>query len=147
MSCRDVHIEVASDPKLLCCVRALTRTYLNVLGLLPDRAEDVVLALDEACANAIRHSYEGRTDEKLELDFTHDGEYTEIVLRDGGVPASRERLAARLDEDRSPDAIRPGGLGVQIMYRVFDEVMFKPGETVGNTVVMRLRTSPRGSAG
>ncbi len=147
MSRRDAHLEVASDPKFLCCVRALVRTYLNVLGFSPDRAEDVVLALDEACANAIRHSYQGRTDQRLELDFSTDGEYTEIVLRDGGVPACRERLAARLDEDRSPDAIRPGGLGVQIMYRVFDEVMFEPGETVGNTVTMRLRRSSKGRQG
>lgn len=139
MSGNELHLELRSDPRLLCCLRALVRTYMGVIGYSPDRTEEVVLALDEACTNAIRHSYGGRTDQRLELDFAVKGEYTEIRLRDEGEPVSMERLSARAKEDRSPEAIRPGGLGVQIMYRVFDEVVFEPGVSAGNTVTMRLK--------
>lgn len=147
MTSQEMHFEVTSDPRLLCCLRALVRTYMGVLGYNVERTEEVVLALDEACTNAIRHSYGGRPDQRLELDFRVCDEYTEITLRDSGAPAPKAKLARRNLEADSPEAVRPGGLGVQIIHRVFDDVVFEPGETQGNTVTMRLKRAPRTQGG
>jgi len=144
----EIRVELASDPRLLCTLRAMVRTYVGLQGFPPDRVEEVVLAVDEACTNAIRHSYGGRRDARIEVSFRALPDRIEIILEDDGVPALRERLAPRELRPPEGESITPGGLGVQIMYRVFDEVDFEPGEREGNRVTMRLRrpASPRDDA-
>jgi anti-sigma regulatory factor (Ser/Thr protein kinase) len=138
----DIRLEIASDARLLCALRALVRTYVGLQGFPFERADEVVLAVDEACTNAIRHSYGGSTDRSIELTLRSLDDGIEIVLRDEGTPASRERLAQRELTPPEPGTVVPGGLGVQIMYRVFDEVTFEPGEDAGNRVTMRLKRPP-----
>ena len=136
---QDIYIEIASDPKLLKSIRGLVGGYLENQGVSPDRADDVVLAVDEACANAIRHSYGNRIDGKLTLSFHANDRELEIVLNDEGIPAPANRV--RRKEAVLPDKehLTPGGLGVQLMYQVFDEVVFSPGAVRGNRVTMRLK--------
>ena len=88
----DILIEFRSDPALLKPVRHLVRAYLDSLGLSADRRDDVVLAVDEACANAIRHSYQGDNDRPIELSFTQDSSGVTIVLRDEGLPPPKARV-------------------------------------------------------
>lgn len=139
MKSDEIHIELASHPRLLAPVRGLVRTYLLNEGFSNDKTNEVVLAVDEACTNAIRHSYCGRTEGRIRLTLREVDGAIEFILRDRGVPAEKEKCRPR--EYIAPDAttITPGGLGVQLMYRVFDEVKFYPGKTAGNRVVMRLK--------
>lgn len=135
----DIHIDLVSDPRLLASVRGLVRTYLVNEGFSNDRAGEIVLAVDEACTNAMRHSYGGSRDGRLRLTVrTHDGAI-EFILKDRGVPVAPEKCARK--ELAAPDAasLTPGGLGVQLMYSVFDNVKFTPGKKAGNRVVMRLK--------
>lgn len=138
----DFHIEIASDARLLCALRALIKSYVGLQGFPPERADEVVLAVDEACTNAIRHSYGGRPDQPIGLTLRSLSDGLEIVLCDDGTPAQRDRLAPRELVPPDPGTVMPGGLGVQIMYRVFDEVTFEPGEGTGNRVTMRLKRPP-----
>ncbi|GMW01078.1 MAG: hypothetical protein AMXMBFR84_22150 [Candidatus Hydrogenedentota bacterium] len=135
----DIKLTVRSSPNLLCSIRGLVRSYLSNFGIDSDRVDDAVLAVDEACANAIRHSYEGKADQEYELTFSSNGEFVDIALKDEGIPAPLDRIERRELTTPSRDTLKPGGLGVQLMYYVFDEVRFVPGEAHGNTVIMRLR--------
>jgi anti-sigma regulatory factor (Ser/Thr protein kinase) len=135
----DFHIELRAQPMLLRPVRELLRTYLAAGDFPPDTIESVVLAVDEACTNAIRHSYGGSCDEALDLSIARTGDGgLEIVLCDRGAPAPAERLKPRTLLPPDPRRVRPGGLGVQFMFHVFDDVRFCPGRERGNRVVMRL---------
>ena len=139
----DIHIDLSADPRLLSSVRGLVRTYLINEGFTGERANEVVLAVDEACTNAMRHSYGGNQDGRLRLTVrTNDGAI-EFILRDHGVPVVKEKCERRELTPVDPGALTPGGLGVQLMYRVFDEVKFSPGREKGNRVVMRLKRPPK----
>ena len=50
-----------ADPGELAQVRHDLREWLLQAGLSPERAGDLVLAVDEACANAVEHAYDGDT--------------------------------------------------------------------------------------
>lgn len=135
----DIHIDLASDPRLLTSVRGLVRQYLLNEGFSNDRAGEIVLAVDEACTNVIRHAYGGKAEGRLQLTVRlHDGAI-EFILRDQGVPVSLEKCERKDDTTIVAEAMTPGGLGVQFMYSVFDDVKFYPGKKSGNRVVMRLK--------
>ncbi len=136
---RDIRLELRSDPRLLGTIRCLVRGWVEASGIVAEVADEVVLAIDEACSNAIRHSYQGRCDETVELTLRSDPEYLEFEVCDRGVPCRPEHVERRPLKAPDSDDVRPGGLGVQLMYEVFDEVRFSPAEGGGNCAVMRLK--------
>ena len=135
----DIELILRSDPKLLAAMRGLLRGYVTQQGLSKDRAEEVVLAVDEACTNAIRHAYRGRKTKPVALAVRSSPAWLEFEVRDEGQPASRERLERKLSEPSDPRKLKPHGLGVQLICRIFDEVSFETGLDGGNGVRMRLR--------
>jgi anti-sigma regulatory factor (Ser/Thr protein kinase) len=138
---RDLHVTVRSDPKLLASVRSLVRSWVESWDVGKKTTDDVVLAIDEACTNAIRHAYEGRCDGSVELTLHAEPEYLEFQVSDTGVPCPPECTTRRPLRSADIDDLQPGGLGIQLIHEVFDEVDFCPGESGGNCVTMKLRRS------
>lgn len=136
----DLQIELRSDARWLRAVRGLVRGYLETCGIEAERAGNAVLGVDEACANAMRHSYDGDETRKIALALRSTAEFVEITLRDDGTPAAPEAIRRRQVETPSPHTVQPGGRGIQILYEVFDEVDFRPGRHSGNCVTMKLKT-------
>ncbi len=102
-------------------MRSEVRDYLLKSGVPEMDAELVVLALDEACANIIRHAYQGDPERPIRLRCDCTDGAIECVLRDFGTSCDPEKIQGRDLED-----FRPGGLGVRIMQRAFDCVDFQP---------------------
>jgi anti-sigma regulatory factor (Ser/Thr protein kinase) len=140
----DMHMAFRSDPRLMCSIRGLIRAHITDLGFAEQKVAEVVLAVDEACTNAIRHSYEGCSDKKLELEIRSNGSWVEIFIEDTGLPAPPEKLGMRELTPPGLDELKPHGLGVQLIHSVFDEVVFEPGEKRGNRTTLRLRLPKTG---
>jgi len=138
---RDLHLTVRSDPKLLGSVRSLVRSWVDSWGVDEKTTDEVVLAIDEACTNAIRHAYEGRCDGSVELTLHAAEEHLEFQVSDTGVVCPSECTERRPLQPPDVDDLHPGGLGIQLIHKVFDEVDFCPGEIGGNCVTMKLKRS------
>ena len=136
---RDLRLEVRSDPKLLTSIRSLVRKWVESWDVGSTKAGEVVLAVDEACANAIRHAYQGRADGRVELTLHAEPDHLEFQVSDRGVPCPPECTRQRPLEYPVADEVKPGGLGIQLIHRVFDEVEFCAGEDGGNCVTMKLK--------
>ena len=141
MKHQDIHVELTSDPRLLQSIRGLVRGYVGSAGFPADKIDEVVLAVDEACSNAIRHAYDSRPDGVLELSLRSSNGTIEFELADNGKPADPGRIARRPAQTPDLASLTPGGLGIQLIYEVFDEVEFRPGRDKGNRVIMRLKSS------
>ncbi|MDX2437658.1 MAG: ATP-binding protein [Acidobacteriota bacterium] len=133
----DFRLQVRSDPRFLRCVRNLVRGWVEISDLEPNATDEMVLAIDEACSNAMRHAYGGNRDRWVELTLRADEAYLEVRLCDQGEPCPSEFVQRRELEVPDPEDLTPGGLGVQLMHRAFDEVEFCPDRTQGNCVIMR----------
>ncbi len=141
---QDFMLEIASDPRLLRVVRDLVRSYLIEAGFASERVDEVVLGVDEACTNAIRHSCAGNPDDTFRITFRTTIDWLEIQLEDSGEPAPPESLVrADRPSPQSASDLRPGGLGVHLIHEVFDQVEFCPGATQGNCVTMKLKLPKR----
>lgn len=136
---RDLRLTVRSDPKLLASVRSLVRSWVESWDINEQTAGKVVLAIDEACTNAIRHAYEGRSDGSVELTLQAGQKYLEFQVSDTGVSCPPECTERRPLQPPDVDDLQPGGLGIQLIHEVFDEVDFCPGESGGNCVTMKLK--------
>ncbi len=104
--------------------RAMTRMALNNHGWRSDIVEDIVLAIDEACQNIIRHAYLGECDDPITLHIERHHNTVVVVLEDQASAVSPDCMNPRAFDD-----IRPGGLGCHFMRQVMDTVSIEPSPT------------------
>jgi serine/threonine-protein kinase RsbW len=103
-----------------------------------DEIMQVVLALDEALANAIRHGCKGDSTKSVQCIVTHDasGDLT-IVVRDPGPGFEVAKVPNPLEGD---NVFKSSGRGVFLINQLMDEVAFADG---GREVQMRKRRGTR----
>jgi len=119
-------ITVPSNPKYLSAIRAVTVAMAELYGVADKVVEELKLAVDEACANVIRHAYGGDTNQKIIVKFILKKGF-EVVIEDSGIKARPEVI-----EGRNLDEVRPGGLGIHLIRRAFDIFAFDEGKKRGN---------------
>lgn len=119
-----VDLAIPSSPKSLVVVRGAVERMAKLEGFDEDRAGRIVLAIDEALANVIKHGYGGASDEtihvRLEPVTGADGRRgLAVIVRDYGKAVDPASI-----RPRELDEIRPGGLGVHIIRSVMDEAEY-----------------------
>ena len=121
-------LELPSDPSLLCAVRGAVERLTEVVGFTAPDCRAVTRAVDEALTNIIRHAYNGRPDQPIEMLFrsvhrqangkSSDG--LEIEMSDRGPSIERAKLCMRELEE-----VKPGGLGLHFIKQSMDIVEYK----------------------
>ena len=137
----DMTIVIPSDPKFLGIIRDATRRCAAMAGFEGSLGEQICLAIDEACTNVIRHSYDGARDQRIlfQCGVTR-GESIAFRLRDFGRKAPAEAL-----KSRDLDDVRPGGLGLHFIRQIMDEVEFNTKPTIGTELLLLKKVSPQES--
>ena len=126
-----VVVTIPSHPKYLSVVRAATVKMGKIYGMDDPVIEDVKLAVDEACSNVIKHAYKGDTSKKIVVKYKTTQNYFKVVIEDGGIKSQMELM-----KGRSLDDIRPGGLGIHFIRRVFDVFKFDERKKNGNRLIL-----------
>jgi anti-sigma regulatory factor (Ser/Thr protein kinase) len=130
-------LELLSDPKLLFVVRGALERLTEIFGFSPPDRRSVTRAVDEALTNIMRHCYNGRTDQPIEIYCSRvppgssgQADGLQIMLRDQGPAIDPAKLRGRrLDE------IKPGGLGLHFIKQSMDTVEY---HRIGNINEFRL---------
>ena len=122
-------VEVPAEPSSLPALRRRLRAWLAQRAWDDATAADVVLAVSEACNNAIEHAYDGR-EGTIRLTVAEVDEAIRAVIEDQGQwreTASERRARARDRADEAPDGHggdrdrRPSGTRVTLVRRVRGE--------------------------
>jgi len=110
-----MRILISSQPRLLHILRGVVRLLAVESGFPESDADNIAMAVDEAAANVIRHTYKGRDDAQLGLEVLRFPDRVEFLLEDWGPRVCSEQIRPRpLDE------VRPGGLGTYFMNCFMD---------------------------
>jgi len=118
-------------PASLAAIRAAVTQALEHLDCPAPVIPDVVLAVDEACQNIIRHAYGGGEGDLI-VQVRGDAQCLDIQLIDFASPVDPARVCPR-----DLDDIRPGGLGTHFIRMVMDDVEFlAPPPGAGNLLRM-----------
>jgi len=124
-----LRLRVPAKADRLKIIRMFTENASAFCGADETWTLDLVMAVDEACQNIIRHAY-ADWDEPgdIVIDFIRDGDKLVVHLMDFAEPVDQSKI-----KSRDLDEIRPGGLGVHLIKSVTDEAIFvEPPEGVGN---------------
>jgi anti-sigma regulatory factor (Ser/Thr protein kinase) len=115
-----IKFSVPSDPRYLPVMRGAIGALAGVIGWDESESRAIVLAVDEALANVIRHAYHNRTDCLMELECRESADGLEITLLDNGDAPDRSKICAR-----EIGCDQPGGLGTHIIKEVMDKVSYE----------------------
>ena len=133
-------LTITSEPHNLCTVRRLVDAFARGCGLEAKETELVVLGLDEACSNIIRHAYEGRPGQRIKLVCDKLSGRLRFRLRDFGRPCDPSLLSTKLQE-RPLNCLRSGGLGLHFIRKAFDEIHFRPQEDGTELILVKVLNS------
>jgi sigma-B regulation protein RsbU (phosphoserine phosphatase) len=129
-----------AQPANLKKVRDSLCNALKNKGLSDEYTAEVVLAVDEACQNIIRHAY--RFDEQGIIDLAVRLANNELVIEliDYAAPVD-----PRCCQPKPRKELKPGGLGTLFMNQLMDSVGYEcpPPNGVGNKLVMTKLITPR----
>lgn len=106
----------------------------KVLGLTERQIFEVQLAVDEAVTNVITYAYEGLRGE-LKIRCWCQSTALAVEILDKGKPFDPTRLSAP-DLSSSLKRRPIGGLGVHLIRKVMDEVVYRYDPSVGNILRM-----------
>ncbi len=115
---------VKSTTDNLSSIRNFVKDATSLAGFSADMSNKVVLAVDEACTNIIKHAYQHSPDGNITIQLNSDVKKVSIkIIDDGG----------HFNPDKVPDPDLPklqkekkaGGLGMFLMKKLMDEVKYK----------------------
>lgn len=114
-----------ADPTALTDVRRFVRSQAERVLLPSDAAEDLALAVSEACANAVLHTPSRR----FTVGFRRVDDSAEVTIEDQGV---FRRPKVR------PGVARTSGRGIPLMLALVDEVSITEGSRDRRGTLVRL---------
>jgi serine/threonine-protein kinase RsbW len=131
-------LTIPSELRLLPVARLFVEAVCQAGGLAPDHTNAVVLAVNEATSNVIRHAHRDRPAMPLHIQCRLLSDGIEVRLLDEG-PAFDLDSVPHLD----PGEVRVGGRGVYLMRQLMDELTSEHRAQGGNVLRM-VKRCPRG---
>lgn len=129
----------AADSARLAGVRDAVRRALQRQALPEAECENLVMAIDEAAANVIRHGYQGGHGQ-ISLSIRLQDDLLCIRLCDDAPTLDPDQLRARpLGE------LRPGGLGLHLIQSAVDRFDYQPGRDGTGNCLNMFRKLQKGS--
>jgi serine/threonine-protein kinase RsbW len=104
-------------------VREFVGEEARTFGFTEEDVANIILAVDEACTNIIKHAYQYATDKVIEVSLHPVKQKFEIRIYDNGRPFDPSTI-------RQPDLKehighrKRGGLGVYLMKKLMDKVEY-----------------------
>ncbi len=125
-------IRIPSKPDRLRLVRKGVTEMALMTGCSDETAHDMVLAVDEALQNVIRHGYNFDPGGEIEVTLRREGDRMVFLIRDHAETIDPTKI-----KPRDLDDVRPGGLGTHFIREVMDDVEFlTPPKDGGNLLKM-----------
>jgi serine/threonine-protein kinase RsbW len=110
-------LEFSSHAGNLALMRNFVRHFLDNFPISERDRTLMVLGVDEACTNIIRHAYRLRDDQLIALSCEARAGCVRLRLRDYGEQPNADTL-----HKQRRDGLRPGGLGLIMIRNAFDKI-------------------------
>ncbi len=114
-----VTLELPARAEALPPFRTQLQTWLQNAGAPQKASSEILVAVQEALTNIVRHAYGGK-EGKIDVCYEDQGDRIEIILRDYGQPFDPSKIPA---PELPP--VKPGGLGLYLIKTLMDQVEYQ----------------------
>ncbi len=118
------HVTIDSKTDRLSYVREFISNAARTFGFDEESVSKIALAVDEACTNIIKHSYEFASNRQIDINIVTNKTSFEIIITHDGKLFDPNRV----QEPDMKDYInhpRRGGLGIHLMRLLMDGVEYR----------------------
>ena len=115
---------IKSRTENLTTVREFVSLAVEEVNIPQDIAGDIVLAVDEACTNIIKHAYKFFPDGDITIQLKYSEKNIKVKITDHGASFSPESVPTP-DLKKYFEEKRVGGLVMYLMKSLMDEVHYK----------------------
>jgi len=129
-------LSIPGHRRYLCVLQGFFGSFLAALNFSSAERMRVTLAVHEACANIIEHSYQGDTAQRIDLTVLITAAELTVEIRDYGRKPDPAMIQPRALHD-----VRPGGLGTHFMRSIMDSVTYDISPETGTLLRMTKRRS------
>ena len=112
-------VTVPADARYLKVVRAFFKPVMD--EHFGDDAGKLILALDESCANVVKHRSGALEDGMFHVRLELSAEMVRFIIGDFCAEGDVHRI-----RPRDLDDVRPGGLGTHFVGEIMDRVAYEP---------------------
>ena len=116
-------LEIKSRTENLAEIREFINSAAEDSGFSKEAIDNIILAVDEACTNIIKHAYKYFPDGKIILTLKTDKNTFTIDIIDYG-KSFEPGLVPNPDLQKYFDEKRVGGLGMYLMKTLMDDVKY-----------------------
>jgi len=118
---------ISADYLNLDQVRSFINDEAKLFGFDDDNAYLISLAVDEACTNLIRYAYKFDKNKSIDISLESSGKKFVVIIQDNGLPFNPLNVPPP-DMKEYFDEFKRGGLGIFIIRKAMDEVIYIPAE-------------------
>ena len=114
-------LKIPSRTENLSIIREFIINIAKKFGFNDNSISEIELAVDEACANVIKHAYQFNENKKIDITVETNGQKLTIIISDRGKgfdPKTIEPAEERLHKHAR------SGFGIALIKKVMDEVSF-----------------------
>lgn len=133
---------VKSRTENLSKIRDFVSSNASEAGFSKDEIDEMILAVDEACTNVIKHAYKFSPYGDIILEIKFDDNALTITIEDNGISFNPD-IIPEPDLQKYYREHRVGGLGMYLMKTLMDEVKYKsePGKFNRVSLTKKLKSS------
>jgi serine/threonine-protein kinase RsbW len=124
---RSVRLTIPARPEYITLGRLALTALAGVRPVSDETLHDLKLALTEACTNSVKHAYEEGGEGTVDILYELQPDRLAVEVGDAG--AGFEPLHS---DGANGDELSEGGLGIEIIRAVTDEVEIEPREGGGS---------------
>lgn len=114
---------VKSDTANLVYIRNFIEESALKYGFDDDITNKIVLAVDEACVNIIKHAYKSNPDNDIKIVIDTNDDRFEVSIIDSGISFNPDTVNI-LDGLNNLSKYKKGGLGMYLMKSLVDKVEY-----------------------
>ncbi len=116
-------LTVKSRTDNLSKIREFIAATAKEVGFSSEEIENIILAVDEACTNIIKHAYKSVTDGEIEIKIKYHDKKLTIEIIDYGNSFDPEQVPEP-DLQKYYNLHKVGGLGMYLMKALMDDVEY-----------------------
>ena len=115
-------------------IRKVVAKACKSMDFAEDKTNGIVLAVDEACANVIRHSCNFSDQFELTIEVYEELGFGVFVITDNAPSISESTI-----QPKACEQLKPGGLGLHLIHQVMDKVELIPQQNNGNCLKLSIK--------